>query len=359
MISYGVETKRPFILVAMNYRLGLFGWGYGEDVARNKAGNLGLRDQILALQWVRDHISAFGGDPHKVTLFGESAGAISTALLMLNKTQDLFRGAIMQSGAQSTLPISNTSTAWNGPYNLTAQYAGCMAPNTTNLGNSTTWECLSRVPATTLNDASLKAKASPQYALPFVWGPSIDGDLIPASPWKMLEVGNFSRVPFITGNVRDEGTGFIPQLNNSVPLSVVVNLLEPHPVDPAAVDKVVKAYPDVAALGSPYGTGNQTFGITSFFKQVASLFGDVAFQSRRRHFLRQANKFNFTRTWSYEFWGETPGAAPVVGSEYCPRPIRSAADPVQSRMAPMSHSPSASRRKSSTILSRMPSLAVP
>lgn len=319
MIQYGVDTKRPFILVAMNYRLGIFGFGYGSDVAANKAGNLGIRDQILSLEWVRDHIAAFGGDPKKVTVFGESAGAISASILMLNQTQDLFRGAIMQSGAQSTAPITNTSTGWNGPYNLTAQNAGCMAPNTTNLGNGTTWDCMKRVPAATLMDASTKTKSNIQYALPFVWAPSVDGDIVPDSPWKMLQAGTFSRVPFITGNVRDEGTGFIPTwLTSAIPLTLVFGMLEPHPPSAQALTTILNAYPNVPTLGAPYGTGNQTFGLDPVFKQAASILGDVAFQSRRRYFLRQANKFNFTRTWSYEFWGESPGEPVYVGGQYHP-----------------------------------------
>lgn len=59
--------------------------------------NLGLRDQILALEWVRDHIGSFGGDPSAVTVFGESAGAISISLLMLNPKQNLFRAAVSTS----------------------------------------------------------------------------------------------------------------------------------------------------------------------------------------------------------------------------------------------------------------------
>lgn len=83
-------------------------------VGRNLHGqwgssNLGLRDKRLGLEWVRDNIASFGGNPSQVTVFSESARAISIAIHMLNETQDLFRGAIMESGAQSTLPCGKSA----------------------------------------------------------------------------------------------------------------------------------------------------------------------------------------------------------------------------------------------------------
>lgn len=99
-------------------------------------------------------------------MFGESAGAISISLLMLNESIDLFRGAIMQSGAQSTAPLGNTSELWNGPYNATAVAAGCMAPNTSALGNLTTFECLRTVPASTISYATEVMRNMTQYRTP-------------------------------------------------------------------------------------------------------------------------------------------------------------------------------------------------
>lgn len=79
------------------------------------------------------------------------------------------------------------------------------------------------------------------------------------------------------------------------------------------MDKVLKAYPDDPTLGAPYGTGNNTFGLPSTWKQAASILGDAAFQSRRRAFLRTANSGGWTKTWSYLFNAPTPGDAPILG----------------------------------------------
>src|SRR4029079_6790745 len=83
------------VLVSLNYRLGVEGFAVFSDAPSNR----GLLDVIAALGWVRDHISAFGGDPDNVTVFGESAGAIVIGSLLASpKAQELSRRAFMQSG---------------------------------------------------------------------------------------------------------------------------------------------------------------------------------------------------------------------------------------------------------------------
>ncbi|MFD3539096.1 carboxylesterase/lipase family protein [Streptomyces sp. NPDC058662] len=89
------------VLVSFNYRLGVLGYGLFPDAPANR----GLLDQIAALEWVRDNIEAFGGDPGRVTVFGESAGAISVgALLAAPRAEGLFARAVLQSGAPEALP---------------------------------------------------------------------------------------------------------------------------------------------------------------------------------------------------------------------------------------------------------------
>ncbi|RSS83302.1 carboxylesterase/lipase family protein [Streptomyces sp. WAC06614] len=95
------------VLVSVNYRLGVLGYGLFPDAPANR----GLRDQIAALEWVRDHIRAFGGDPARVTVFGESAGAISIgALLAAPRATGLFTRAVLQSGAPEALPRDRVRT---------------------------------------------------------------------------------------------------------------------------------------------------------------------------------------------------------------------------------------------------------
>jgi para-nitrobenzyl esterase len=99
----GTLVDHGVLLVTINYRLGIFGFlahpALSAESAHHASGNYGLMDQILALGWVRQNIASFGGDPNNITLFGESAGAIDTGLLMTSSlSKDLFQRAIAESG---------------------------------------------------------------------------------------------------------------------------------------------------------------------------------------------------------------------------------------------------------------------
>jgi carboxylesterase type B len=104
-VSESVREGMPIIFVTVNYRVGGFGFLPGAEVLADGSANLGLLDQRLGLQWVADNIEAFGGDPRKATIWGESAGAISVLDQMVlydgdinYKSKPLFRAAIMNSG---------------------------------------------------------------------------------------------------------------------------------------------------------------------------------------------------------------------------------------------------------------------
>lgn len=106
IVADSVAQGKPIIFVAVNYRVGGFGFLPGKEILADGSSNLGLLDQRLGLQWVADNIAAFGGDPDKVTIWGESAGAISVMdqMLLYNgdhtyKGKALFRGGIMNSGS--------------------------------------------------------------------------------------------------------------------------------------------------------------------------------------------------------------------------------------------------------------------
>ncbi|MES2682151.1 MAG: carboxylesterase family protein [Pseudomonadota bacterium] len=100
-------AKRGVVVVTINYRLGYLGYfSHPALDAENEGGNFGLMDQKFALEWLREHIAAFGGDPKQITLFGESAGGADVLYLMADaKSQGLFQRAIVQSGGGWNRPL--------------------------------------------------------------------------------------------------------------------------------------------------------------------------------------------------------------------------------------------------------------
>lgn len=106
LVADSVAQGKPIVFVAVNYRVGGFGFLPGKEILADGSANLGLLDQRLGMEWTADNIAAFGGDPTKVTIWGESAGAISVLDQMAlydgdisYKGKPLFRGAIMDSGS--------------------------------------------------------------------------------------------------------------------------------------------------------------------------------------------------------------------------------------------------------------------
>jgi para-nitrobenzyl esterase len=188
------------IVVAPNYRLGAFGF-LGHRALRGEslgtAGNYGLLDQRLALEWVRTHIAAFGGDPNRVTIAGQSAGGLSVSLHLVSPGSDgLFDRAIMQGGFASYRWRTRNDGETQGDAFATA--LGCIDPAQvlTCLRAKTRDQVLRALPVGTEQFAETGRTH---------WSPIVDGLVIPDQPRWLYERGAFNRVPTIIGSNRDEG----------------------------------------------------------------------------------------------------------------------------------------------------------
>jgi para-nitrobenzyl esterase len=187
------------IVVTINYRLGLFGFFAHPaiDSEGHLNGNYGLMDQQFALNWVQNNIAAFGGDPDRVTIFGESAGGQSVYANLASPTAaGLFQRAISESGSYVefqdyfdyivTTAIAETTGTANVP-------AGNAIANSVGCGLMATALCLRGVSAWTL------VGASPGTLYPFV-----DGTILTQTPGAAFASGDFNKVPVITGGNHDE-----------------------------------------------------------------------------------------------------------------------------------------------------------
>lgn len=303
IVAESVLRGTPVIYVNFNYRLGPLGFPQGQEAANLGALNLALRDQIAALRWVQDNIGAFGGDKNQVTVFGESAGSIMTSIQFLNPSFGQYaRAAIFESGS--------AATSLNfGPKHREASWQSFVqgVPDCSNLATTgNTFGCLKTVNSTEILQGFLYALVNASEEYPF--DPTIDGPggFMPDVPSRLYAQGQFARLPFIAGTNLDEGTDFIPTtISSEAELSafIIANYtpaLTDIPTLQAAAAKLLTLYPEDPALGSPYNTGSNTFGLSPVFKQASSLLGDVIFQSLRR-FWQQTTSNSGVKSYGYLF----------------------------------------------------------
>ncbi|KAJ6578539.1 esterase 1 [Mycena capillaripes] len=310
IVKQSIARSTPIVYVSLNYRLGPLGFPNGREAQSADVLNLGLRDQLLALQWIQDHIAVFNGDKSKVTVFGESAGSMSIGMLYLNSNlPNLVRAAIFESGSAggpNTFVASRGQSDWDNFVRAVPECAKC---------EGDAIACLQRANSSVLQEAVEASWAKSDKGYPFV--PVIDGPngLLPDLPSVLLERGKFARVPFIAGATLDEGTYFSRANINST--AMIESFLFSNYTTPTtsaqklkgAVQKLVQLYPDVPSFGSPFNTGNETFGQSTEWKRYAAIIGDLWIHSQRRAWMRAANRFG-VKNFGYLF--ADPGAPPIA-----------------------------------------------
>ncbi|MFJ6234312.1 carboxylesterase/lipase family protein [Streptomyces griseus] len=183
------------VLVSVNYRLGVEGFGVLPDAPANR----GLLDQLAALEWVRDNIAAFGGDPDRVTVAGESAGAVSVAALLASpRSAGLLRRAVLQSGAPAALPPA----AARGTTELIAKRLGVPA----------TAAALAAVDPEALLTAQTEVTGggnplTGRHSFQLV----VDGELLPHDPVEALHAGASAGIDLLMGtNTEEYRLWFVP-----------------------------------------------------------------------------------------------------------------------------------------------------
>jgi para-nitrobenzyl esterase len=192
-----LAQRGAVVVVTINYRLGALGYAhlgplFGDGF--EQCTNIGVRDQIAALEWVRDNIDRFGGDPSNVTLFGQSAGAMSIgALLGAPRARGLFRGAVCQSGAADH--VMDPEDARRAAHRFVEALGGPPASH----------EALGRIPLRRILQAQRTAMTREfSWKSMMVLLPMVDGDVIPEPPLDAVRRGAAAHIPLLVGTTLDE-----------------------------------------------------------------------------------------------------------------------------------------------------------
>jgi acetylcholinesterase len=299
IVQQAVFNDKPVIGVSINYRMAAFGFIHSKEIAASGNQNLGLRDQRNALKFVNKHISAFGGDPSKVTIWGESAGAYSVGDHINaydGENEGLFRAAILESGSAVGPPLNGTEWYQNMYDNLTKS-VGCDGANDT-------LECLRDVPYQVI---------APYGYTGLEWFHSIDGSFISRYGQESLMQGKFAKIPIILGTNTDEGFG-INGVNTDEQAVDQLLTSKRWNINETEARKLLQLYPNDPKLGEPYGWGNRTFLENGLqYKRYQSIATDLTMYAPRRLLAEKMSEHVenvYSYRWDAPRWNNTPS---VIG----------------------------------------------
>ena len=192
-----LARRGDVVVVTINHRLGPLGYLYLGDLAGeefDKSGDAGMLDIVMALEWVRDNIGHLGGDPHNVTIFGESGGGYKVSVLMaMPAAAGLFHRAIVESGPGWRMMPREIATEQASKL---LKELGVTAANINKLYS---------LPAGQVIDAGRKVN----HNLPFGWWPVVDGKVLPRHPFDPAAPDISANIPLIIGTNKDEATLFL------------------------------------------------------------------------------------------------------------------------------------------------------
>ncbi len=276
-------ARKGVVVVTINYRLDIFGFLSHPDLTKesgtNSSGNYGLLDQIASLRWVQQNISAFGGDPSQVTVFGESAGAFDISLLMASPlSKGLFARAIGESGGALT-PIP------------------AFGPKPLRIGENEGSNFAQALGANSLAD--LRAKPANELLQAVKKGPInygfgvVDGYVVPEHPAKIYAEGKQNDVPLVVGWNTDEGTLFAASIKWGPDLPSYADRVRAQFKDDA--DTVLRLYQPGSTLEQEKAS-------------FAALFGDEIISYGGWAWAERASKTGKSPIYRYYFTRRPPGA---------------------------------------------------
>ncbi|KAJ3787207.1 alpha/beta-hydrolase [Lentinula aff. detonsa] len=311
IVTRSIDVGKPIIFVSTNYRLNTFGFLASSVVAPEDL-NAGLLDQRMAFEFIQDNIAAFGGDPSKVTIWGQSAGAGSVeSHLLYPSKRSLFRATIADSstGPFKSSPPASTYDKAGLPFSRLLEATGCtFGPQALS--------CLQSVPFETLLNISNAMIAGTLNSQ--LWQPAIGpvGSFADARASTKIQNKEFLHVPYLAGTNVNEGTTFSESveglnLTGAAQDEAFVNFIGHLVIDnstltPDVYDKILTMWPaNDPLLGAPFNTGD------SLFDRAEAWYTDQMFLSPRRLFFE--NAASLQPMFAYYFREFIPGQNPTLG----------------------------------------------
>ncbi|KAJ5216288.1 carboxylesterase [Penicillium cinerascens] len=308
LISGATQKGIPVIYVAMNYRVGVFGFAASPALNDSDSLNAGLLDQRLGLEWVQKHISAFGGDPDNVIIFGESDGATGVGLQITAYGGNMkapFQRAIMQSDNAA----ADAGTASNASMKHTAQLIrklSCTAST-----SAKELACLRKVPLEKLLSTAVEYEYSLNSYGFDVFIPTAPSTFIPESPSELLRSGRFARnIDMIAGWNENDASLFTPStLNSTVGVAEFLSASLPN-LSKENIQKALSLYPVSSFSDMP------TENISAQYFRASQMMRDNQFVCPSIFTVQMNNKYSDLNTSNYLFVLNQTIFAPVYAEEH-------------------------------------------
>ncbi|KAI7495675.1 hypothetical protein KC357_g532 [Hortaea werneckii] len=267
LILQSVANRLAVLVVEINYRLGVLGFAKSAALTEEGSANAGIKDQRLALEWVKEHIESFGGDSDRITIFGQSSGGLAVGLHILAYGAEKpvpFQQAIAES---QILEPQLTGNVTDRAMHRLVDAVGC---NSSDVNSPTTVSCL--------RDLSLEDLLSAQTATHLdgpganigdEWMPIVDGDIIPDTPSTLIAQGRFANITTMVGWCEDDTAPFVPTTIHTDHDTYLFLIAYAPAMSPANIKRLMSLYP--ASDFSP----NPSAKLSAQFYRSARILRDI------------------------------------------------------------------------------------